>query len=145
MTCLPLCQDQATNFNAILQQMLRTWRMGLCGGMSDAQCFYAYHTWPVITLQFLVSTWSSCIYLRCWILCHIATTVNVECVFSHRHLILLHIYGCLAVESTHVSICIGLWSIEGLVYGGDIKASLSADKIKEKGKLPIDWDTIHAS
>jgi hypothetical protein len=63
-------------------------------------------------------------------------------VFSRGWLILLHVCGRLAVESMHVSICIGLWSTEGLVHDGNIKASLGTDKIEEEGELPMDWDTI---
>ena len=68
-----------------------------------------------------------------------------EHVFSHGWLILPHVCGRLAVESTHASICIGLWSAKGLVCDGDIKASLGADEIQEEGELPMDWDTIHTS
>jgi hypothetical protein len=63
-------------------------------------------------------------------------------VFSHGQLILPHVCGRLAVESTHASICVGLWSAKGLVYDGDIKASLGADEIEEEGELLMDWDTI---
>jgi hypothetical protein len=63
--------------------------------------------------------------------------------FSCGRLILPHVCGRLAVESMRASICIGLWSAEGLVHDGNIKASLGTDEIEEEGELPMDWDTIH--
>jgi hypothetical protein len=66
---------------------------------------------------------------------HTATTVNVECVFSRGHLVLLHIHSCLAIESTRASLCVGLWSSQGLVHDGDIIASLGADEIRDEGGL----------
>ena len=73
---------------------------------------------------------------------HTATTVDVKCVFSRGHLVLLHIHSCLAVESTRASLCVGLWSSQGLVHDGDIIASLGADEIREEGGLSKGWDAI---
>ena len=77
-------------------------------------------------------------------LCWIATTVDVERVFSRGRLVLPYVRGRLAVQSTRASLCVGLWSSKGLVKDNDIKAALSADEIvgKEEG-LAADWDAIH--
>jgi hypothetical protein len=72
-------------------------------------------------------------------------TVDVERVFSHGRLILLHIRNRLAVQSTPVSLCVGLWSSLGLVKDDDIKMSLSIDDIRGKEddlSLSEDWDAI---
>jgi hypothetical protein len=73
------------------------------------------------------------------------TTVDVEHVFSCGRLILPHICNCLAVQSTRVSLCVGLWSLLGLVKDDDIKMSLSIDDIRGKEddlSLSEDWDAI---
>jgi hypothetical protein len=69
---------------------------------------------------------------------------DVKCVFSRGCLILPHICSCLAVQSMHASICIGLWSSHGLVNDGSLTASLGSDEIEEEEELPTDWDAIHA-
>jgi len=63
-------------------------------------------------------------------------------VFSHGHLILPYVYSHLAVQSTHASLCVGLWSSQGLIRDSDIKASLGTDDIGEKEELPVNWDAI---
>lgn len=75
-------------------------------------------------------------------LCHTATTVDVERVFSRGRLVLPHVRSRLAVQSTRASLCVGLWSSQGLVRDCDIKASLGADNVEEDGELPKDWDNI---
>jgi hypothetical protein len=76
---------------------------------------------------------------------HTATSVDVKCVFSHGHLVLLHICSHLAVKSMHASLCVGLWSSQGLVHDIDITNSLGTDEIGEEGGLSMDWDAIHAA
>ena len=77
-------------------------------------------------------------------LCWIATTVDVERVFSRGRLVLPYVRGRLAVQSTRASLCVGLWSSEGLVKDNDIKAALSADEVVgEEEELAADWDAIH--
>lgn len=50
----------------------------------------------------------------------------------------------LAVQSTRASLCVGLWSSQGLVKAEDIGAALGADEILgEEGELAVDWDAIH--
>ena len=75
-------------------------------------------------------------------MCSIATTVNIECVFSCGHLVLPYVCSHLAVQSTRASLCVGLWSSQGLVKDGDVRASLGLDNVGEKDELPVDWDAI---
>jgi len=97
----------------------------------------------MITYLFLVSTCGfSCIFE---VLKHltIATSVDVECIFSRGHLVLLHVCSHLAVQSTCVSFCVGLWSSQGLVKDGDIKAALDPDEVNgEEAELALNWDAI---
>jgi len=75
--------------------------------------------------------------------CFIATTVDVERVFSRAHLVLPHVRNRLAVQSTRASLCVGLWSTQGLVKDADIRAMLGTDEIGgEEGELAADWDAI---
>ena len=74
----------------------------------------------------------------------IATSVDVERVFSRGRLVLPYVRGRLAVQSTRASLCVGLWSSQGLVRDGDIKAALGAE-IEEEDELPMDWDAIRVS
>jgi len=76
------------------------------------------------------------------IFCPLATTVDVERVFSHGHLVLPHVHNHLGVQSTHTSLCVGQWSSLGLVKDGDIKMSVGTDDIVKEDELPEDWDAI---
>ena len=76
---------------------------------------------------------------------HTATSIDVKHVFSHGHLVLLHVHSCLAIKSTCASLCVGLWSSQGLVHDIDITNSLGTDEIGEEGGLSMDWDAIHAA
>jgi len=43
-----------------------------------------------------------------------------------------------------VSLCVRLWSSQGLIKDGDIRAALGADKVVgAEDELPADWDAIH--
>ena len=70
--------------------------------------------------------------------CPLATTVDIECVFSCGRLILPHIHNWLGVQTTHTSLCVGQWSSLGLVKDGDIKMSLGRDDIVKEDELPED-------
>ena len=76
------------------------------------------------------------------IFCPLATTVDIECVFSRGRLLLPHVCNCLGVQSTHASLCVGQWSSLGLVKDGDIKMSIGTDDIVKEDELPEDWDAI---
>ena len=69
----------------------------------------------------------------------------MERVFSRGRLILPHVRSRLAVQSSCASICVGLWSSQGLVHDSDIKASLGPDDVGEEGELSMDWDSIRTS
>jgi len=76
-------------------------------------------------------------------LCPIATTVDIEHVFSRGRLVLPYVRSCLAVQSTSASLCVGLWSSQGLVKDSDIRVALRADEIEvEEDNLTVGWDDI---
>ncbi len=69
--------------------------------------------------------------------------VDVEWVFSQGRLVLSHVWSHLSVQSMCTLLCLGVWSLVGLVKDSDIKAALE-DKVDGKeDQLPIDWDIIH--
>jgi hypothetical protein len=74
--------------------------------------------------------------------CPLVTTVDVERVFSCGRLILPHVHNRLAVQSTHTSLCVGIWSSLGLIKDGDIKMSLGKDDVVGEDDLPKGWDMI---
>jgi hypothetical protein len=77
------------------------------------------------------------------IFCPLATTVDVERVFSRGRLVLSHVRNRLTVQSTRASLCVGLWSSIGLVKDGDIKMFVGTqDIVGEEDDLPEDWDAI---
>ena len=59
-----------------------------------------------------------------------ATSVNVKWVFSHGRLILSHVHSHLLVQSTCALICLGSWSLLGLVKNMDILAITALDDVK---------------
>ena len=65
--------------------------------------------------------------------------------FSQGRLLLSHIHSRLSVQSTHVLMCLGVWSLLGFVKDSDVKAvvvllELHADE--DEGELKIHWDRI---
>jgi hypothetical protein len=73
----------------------------------------------------------------------LATSVDVEQVFSYGRLVLPHVRNRLGVRSTCTSLCVSSWSSLGLVKDCDIKTSLCGDDVvSEEDDLPEDWDTI---
>jgi len=72
----------------------------------------------------------------------VATTVDIEHIFSRGHLVLPHVHGCLAVQSTCASLCVGLWSSQGFVKEADVRAALDAREVEDEDELPMDWDAI---
>lgn len=76
----------------------------------------------------------------------LATSVDVERVFSEGRILLSHLRSRLSVQSTRALMCVGVWSKLGYVEDGDIKEvvthtpPLKPDE-KEAGLAP-DWDVI---
>ena len=72
-----------------------------------------------------------------------ATSVDVERTFSQGRLLLSHVRSRLAVQSTRVLLCLGVWSLMGYVDDGDVKAAaMLPDVIGDEEDLPNDWDAM---
>jgi len=73
----------------------------------------------------------------------IATTVDVERVFSLGWLLLPYVHSRLSVQSTRALMCLGSWSLLGLIEDSDIKAAIGlGDVIGKEEELSEDWDAI---
>ena len=73
----------------------------------------------------------------------VATSVNVERVFSKGWLVLSHIRNRLTVASTRVLMCLGVWSKLGLVCDADLLAAAALPEVKEdEDEFNIGWDYI---
>jgi len=61
--------------------------------------------------------------------------VDVECLFSHGRLLLLHTCSQLSVASTQALLCLGSWSLLGLVRDEDVEAVSEMNNIDAKAEL----------
>ena len=74
----------------------------------------------------------------------LATSVNVEHVFSKGCILLSHLHSWLSVQSTHVLMCLGEWSSMGFVKDSDIIAAAALPEVDgEEEELGQDWDAIN--
>jgi hypothetical protein len=67
---------------------------------------------------------------------HTATSIDVERLFSRGRLVLSHTRSRLSVASTRSLLCLGSWSLKGLVRDADVASVASLDEIQ--GKIELD-------
>ena len=73
----------------------------------------------------------------------IATSTDVERIFSRGRLLLSHVCNRLSVQSTRALMCLGTWSELGYVRDEDVLAvTVQADLADDEMELPEDWDAI---
>ena len=74
----------------------------------------------------------------------LATSVDVERMFSQGRLLLSHIHNRLCVQSTRALLCLGIWSKMGYVKDKDVKAATVLPEVgsDEEEVLSDDWDAI---
>jgi hypothetical protein len=73
----------------------------------------------------------------------VATSVDVERVFSKGRLLLSHVRNGLSVQSTRALLCLGAWSRLGLVEDEDVAlVAKLADVDGNEADLDNDWDDI---
>jgi hypothetical protein len=79
------------------------------------------------------------------ILTNLATSVDVERVFSRGRLLLSHVRSRLSVQSTRALLCVGSWSLLGLVKDEDVlSAAMLADINEDIEDLYSGWDAVKA-
>ena len=74
----------------------------------------------------------------------IATSINVERVFSHGQLLLPYVRNRLSAQSTQAQLCVGNWSLCGHIHDSDILAALLLPDVQgdEEVELEEGWDKI---
>lgn len=75
----------------------------------------------------------------------VATSVDVERVFSKGRILLSHLRNRLSVQSTRALMCLGAWSLMGYVRDSDVKAVTMLPELKEDEEeepLEENWDLI---
>lgn len=122
---------------------LTTFSMCSSGGMNTRAPIPDCHVWCLTTSPSLVSFFikeCTSVLLNKGL---VATSVDVERVFSQGRLLLSHVRSRLSVQSTRALMCLGIWSKMGYVKDSDIKAVVINPELKgEEGELAEDWDVI---
>jgi hypothetical protein len=74
----------------------------------------------------------------------VATSVDVERLFSRGRLLLSHVRSRLSAQSTRALLCLGIWSKLNLVKNDDIKAVISLPDIQDGLEMELEdgWDRI---
>ena len=74
----------------------------------------------------------------------LATSVDVERIFSRSRLVLSHVRSRLSAQSTRALLCLGTWSLLGLVKDNDVLAVTVLDDVEgsEECELEDGWDCI---
>jgi hypothetical protein len=73
----------------------------------------------------------------------LATSVNVERVFSKGQILLFHLRSRLSVQSTCALMCVGAWSLMGYVKNSDVKAAAVFLEVDgDEVELDDAWDMI---
>ena len=73
----------------------------------------------------------------------LATSTDVERVFSKGRLLLSHVRNRLSVQSTRALMCLGAWSRLGYIKDEDVNmVTADADVIDQEDELDKDWDRI---
>lgn len=62
---------------------------------------------------------------------YLATSVEVERVFSRGRLLLTHVRNRMIAESTRASICLGVWAQHGLVDTADMFDAAQLPEVEE--------------
>ena len=109
-----------TSFTHTLTPRLRPSTMLLPGGCNTTPSIHDYHAWRSIISLYLVHNKvnfkSKTNYL------FLATSIDVEWLFSRGHGLLSHTHNCLSAQSTHTLLCLGSWSKAGFVHDNYVKA-----------------------
>lgn len=117
--------------------------MVFSGGQKERIYTHVYHEWCSIIYLFLVHFIFSFIILH--FIFFLATSVDVERVFSTGRIILSHLRNRLSVQSIRALMCVGTWSKMGFVKTSDITDVTMLDDIEEGGieeELEDGWDII---
>lgn len=73
-----------------------------------------------------------------------ATSIDVEHAFSCGHLLILHVWSCLHVQTIWALMCIKDWSQQGLIKYTDILAVTVLEEMNNDANEELEdgWDAI---
>jgi hypothetical protein len=79
-----------------------------------------------------------------YLIVHSATSVDVERIFSRGRLILSHVRNQLSAQTTRTLLCLGSWSLLGMVRNDDVLkvAVLQDEEGEDECELEKGWDAI---
>jgi hypothetical protein len=73
----------------------------------------------------------------------VATSIDVERVFSQGRILMSHIQNCLSLQTAHALMCLGDWSLLGLVKDKDVFAVTVQPEVDGNEEELLDgWDAI---
>jgi hypothetical protein len=74
---------------------------------------------------------------------HLASSVAVKRVFSQGRLVLPYVRNRLSAQSTRALLCLGDWSLHGLVKDKDVQAAAQLPDVEgEESELDENWAKI---
>ena len=76
---------------------------------------------------------------------YLATSVDVEHVFSKERLVLSHVCNCLSAQTTCALLCLSAWSLLRYVSSNDVLSITSLPDLEEgeeEETLAENWDMI---
>ena len=140
LSCLnkfKLVHELMMNSTAILRLAwkMSLWEMCSNGGMNNIQSIHNFHAWCLII-------WPSLVHSIFLFICHanvpVATSVDMEWLFSKGHMVLLYLCNHPSAQSTHALLCLGQWSKLGLVKD-NVLCNVTS------GELELDQDDVKLS
>ena len=72
-----------------------------------------------------------------------ATSIDVECLFSRGCLLLSHVRNRLSAQTTQVLLCLGSWSLAGMVMDDDILKVELLNDVEGDEEFNDGWDSIN--
>ncbi|KAF8667473.1 hypothetical protein AX14_006338 [Amanita brunnescens Koide BX004] len=70
------------------------------------------------------------------------TSVDVERLFSHSRNLISHTRNRLAAQTARAILCLGDWSLLGMIKNDDLKAVAAMQDIQQSEVMPEGWDDI---
>jgi hypothetical protein len=138
-------QSAAMNFRNTSAQTQNRLPTYFYGGLIIRLHIRASREWLLIICQYQVRTYcqSNIGILTSYANIYVATSTDVECVFSQGRLLLSHVCNSLSSQSTRALMCLGNWSKLGLVKNKDIYAvTMLAEVDGDEEVLEDGWDII---
>jgi hypothetical protein len=91
------------------------------------------HSWYV-TLVFIIM----------WLTLFLATSVDVERVFSRGRLFLPYVRNRLSAQSTRAQLCVGNWSLRGYIHDSDVLVASRLPDVEGDAEVELEegWDKI---